>query len=87
MAQIQDVTIWKDGVSQVAKSIEVISVYDNLTTQAKFFYQLKDTNEIELSAGNLMITGQDYIDWGADADINHAAYVWVCSQLNLTLLP
>lgn len=86
MAQIQPFQVWKDGQQQQAESIVVVSVYDNLVDQAKFFFQLLDANSQEVAAGNLPISGQDYIDWGLNQDINLAAYSWVAAQLNITLI-
>jgi hypothetical protein len=30
--------------------------------------------------------GTDYEDWGEASDINQEAYVWITTQLNLTLV-
>lgn len=93
MKQIQPVNIWLNGQSKQANTISMYVVNDNLLNSASFYYQLlsvtivdeKDTSE-QLAQGNLTMSGQDYIDWNVDTDINNAAYTWAAAQLNLTLV-
>lgn len=42
-------------------------------------------NVMQVAQGNLTMTGQEYIDWNQDPDINQAAFVWAAGKLNLTL--
>lgn len=41
----------------------------------------------QVAQGNLVMNGQDYIDWDASeaGTINEAAFVWAAGKLNLTL--
>jgi len=89
---IQPVTIWVNGESKQANYIIAKSIYDDLSTMAKFYYNLTIHTETEegssdesLASGNIDISGQAYIDWDASPDINLAAYEYICAQLNLTL--
>jgi len=85
---IQPVTIWVNGESKQANYIVAKSIYDDLSTMAKFYYSLTidDENGQSLASGNMDISGQDYIDWDASSDINYAAYQYICQQLNLILV-
>ena len=85
---IQPITIWVNGQSKTANYIISRSIYDDLNTEAVFYYQLTDEQTgLQITDGNQTMTGQDYIDWSASPDINLAAYEWICEQLNLTLIP
>lgn len=102
MAQIQAVTVWKDGVETTATQFSLISIGDNLSTSANFYYQLleevsttqdADGNDVTsggsvVADGNLTMDGQDYQDWGSQSgtDINEWAYDWAAGKLNLTLV-
>jgi len=41
----------------------------------------------QVAQGNIVMTGQDYIDWDSSeaGTINEAAFVWAAGKLNLTL--
>jgi hypothetical protein len=85
---IQPVTIWQDGKQVVANTITAIINYDDLQNNATFYWYLTNSNDNEIiTKGNTSISGADYDAWGASADINLAAYQYICSQLNLTLIP
>jgi len=84
---IQPVTIWVNGQSKTANYIIARSIYDDLNTEAIFYYQLTDDQSGSVvTDGNVTMSGQDYIDWDASADINFAAYEYLCEQLNLILV-
>lgn len=84
---IQPVTIWVNGQSKTANYIIARSIYDDLNTEAIFYYQLTDDQSGSVvTDGNVTMSGQDYIDWDASADINLAAYEYLCEQLNLILV-
>jgi hypothetical protein len=94
MKQIQPISIWVNGEEKTGQFISTIS-NDNLATSALFYWQIYEgitdeegslSNGQQLAQGNVSMDGQDYIDWNADPDINQAAYIWVCNQLNLTLV-
>lgn len=97
MKSITPINIWNDGQLKEVTKIEVASVYDDLNTYASFVYRLKKevpaviVDEIEVIpamfadvvTGNVMMNGQDYIDWD---NSNDAAYDWVAEKLNLTIV-
>ena len=86
MKNIQPVTIWNNGQVQTATQLDVVSVFDDLATNAAFRYTLYTDDLLNLTSDRLNISGDDYLIWGDSANINLAAYEWVASQLNLTLV-
>jgi hypothetical protein len=88
--QIQPVSIWNNGQSKQASELDARIIFDDLATTAQFYYELKEVVEgvsgSTLSNGNVSMDGQDYIDWGSSADINQAAYVYVATKLNLSIV-
>ena len=102
MAQIQPVSVWKDGQVKTAEQFSLRSIGDDLETSAQFYYELKEadvttqdsegndvvTSGSVVAVGNLGMSGQDYIDWGSQSgvDINAWAYDWAASQLSLTIV-
>lgn len=102
MAQIQPVSVWKDGHVWTADQLRVRSIGDDLATTAQFYYELIEeivttqdgegndvtTGGSVVAVGNLTISGQDYDDWGnqSGVDINAWAYQWAATQLNLTIV-
>lgn len=93
MRKIESVNLWVNGQLKDANIITLNIVNDNLKDNAVFYYQLmseitqEDGNTFNesLVQGNLTISGQDYIDWGTQTDVNQWAYEWCTSQLNLVL--
>ena len=94
MKEIQPISIWANGTSQSANFINAYVINDNLINSATFYYSLLSSttdgdgnvSSIALSQGNLNMGGTDYEDWGEASDINQEAYVWITTQLNLTLV-
>lgn len=92
---IEPVTIWQNGQSGSGNFIDASIVNDNLNNYAQFYWVISSvtTNsegeEIKqsLSQGNNSITGEDYVNWSDQPNVNLAAYQYICSQLNLTLQP
>jgi hypothetical protein len=92
---IQPVQIWTNGQASSGNFIDASIVNDNLSDYAQFYWQISSvTTDSEgaqtkqsLTQGNTTISGENYLVWGATADINYAAYQYICSQLNLTLIP
>jgi hypothetical protein len=91
MKQIQPVMVWSSGQELEANGLNAYVVSDNLLNQAVFYYgvgtivynlypALPSVNA--LSAGQLTMTGQDYINW----QTNLYAWDWVAAQLNLTIV-
>jgi len=93
MAQIQSVSIWKDGVEKQASEINLRIVADDMQTSCTFYYELKEGEQLDvdgntiqgqvLTAGNVQMGGTDYTSWsGSNAD----AYVYVASKLNIFIV-
>jgi hypothetical protein len=93
MKQIEPVQIWVSGSVQTGSWINAYIINDNLQDSATFYWAIfadgsePDTQGLQLSAGNLTIVEPDYSVWDSTADINAAAYAWICDQLSLTLIP
>ena len=88
MKQIQPIQIWVNGSVQTGNYINAYIINDNLQDNATFYWAIftSDIDGIKLSEGNLTINDPDYDVWGQSADINEAAYEWICDQLGLTLI-
>ena len=92
---IQPVQIWTNGTAATGNNIDASIVNDNLSDYAQFYWQISSvTTDSEgqetkqsLAQGNTSISGTDYDTWGQSADVNLAAYEYICTQLNLTLNP
>lgn len=81
--QIQPVSIWYNGQSKQASELDARIIFDDLSTTAQFFYELKEVEGSTLSNGNVSMDGQDYIDWD---NSNEEAYIYVAGKLNLTII-
>ncbi len=88
MKQIQPIQIWVNGQEQTGNFINAYIINDNLQDSATFYWAIftADIHGTQLSQGNLTISEPNYSIWDATADINEAAYQWICSQLGLTLI-
>ena len=88
MKQIQPVQIWVNGSVETGSWINAYIINDNLQNSATFYWAIytAETGGNKLSEGNLTIVEPDYSVWDDTADINLAAYQWICSQLGLTLI-
>ena len=91
---IENVTIWVNGQLKQGNWIDAKIVNDNLSDAAQFYWQISYVNIVDdveqtapITQGNTSISGAEYDTWGQAADINFAAYEYICSQLNLTLIP
>jgi len=89
MKQIQPIQIWVNGSVQTGNYINAYIINDNLQDSATFYWAIFTANidGTQLSQGNLTINDPEYDQWGQSADINEAAYEWICDQLSLTLIP
>lgn len=88
MKQIQPIQIWNNGQEQTGSWINAYIINDNLKDSATFYWAIftdENTGNL-LSQGNLSIVEPDYSIWDSTADINEAAYQWICDQLGLTLI-
>jgi len=86
MKQIQPVSIWYNGNILQATIFDLLSISDNLNSQCTFAYQLYSADNIQLSNGNLVMSGFDYDSYSSSPDSNSYAYQWGATQLNLTLV-
>jgi hypothetical protein len=89
MKAIQPVQIWVNGSVQTGNFINAYIINDNLQDSATFYWAIftSETAPIQLTQGNLTISEPDYSVWDTTADINQAAYEWICNELSLTLIP
>jgi hypothetical protein len=80
---IQPVQIWSNGQTLAGDNLEVYSIYDNLKSESKFYYQIqKDVQS--LINGNMSIVGSDYDLWMANSFSTEWALTFICTQLHLT---
>lgn len=88
MKQIEPVQIWVNGSVQTGTWINAYIINDNLESFATFYWAIftSHIDPIKLSEGNLTINDPEYDVWDSTADINLAAYQWICDQLGLTLI-
>jgi hypothetical protein len=92
---IQPVQIWQNGQSETGNYIDASIVNDNLSDYAQFYWNISkvttDSEGVEtkqsLTQGNTTISGEAYDVWGSTSDVNLAAYQYICTELNLTLIP
>lgn len=84
---IQTVQIWVNGNLENANFLNCKIISDNLNDVATFYFGLyNNETEILINDGNLSISGEDYIIWNEQADVNNAAYQYVANKLNLTII-
>jgi hypothetical protein len=86
MKQIQPVSIWYNGQMIQATIFNLISISDNLSTSASFYYALLSATSVRLAEGNLTMDGADYTTYSTSPDSNSFAYTWAAGKLNLTLV-
>ena len=86
MKTIQPVSIWYNGSMVAATIFNMVSISDNLSTSATFYYQLFSATNVQLASGNLTMDGADYTTYSTSPDSNAFAYSWGATQLNLTLV-
>jgi hypothetical protein len=86
MKQIQPVSIWYNGQMVAATIFNLISISDNLSTSATFYYSLLSAEQVRLAEGNLVMDGADYATYSSSATSNDFAYTWAAGKLNLTLV-
>lgn len=91
MKKIQPVSIWYNGAMVAATILNMVSISDNLSTSATFYYALYSSEDnvtpnIKLADGNLIMNGFDYEAYSTSPDSNAYAYNWGAGKLNLTLV-
>lgn len=89
---IQPITIWYNGENKTGSELNVVLSYDNLEDRGIFQYDIKEAvtqqgdylvGGLSLSNGYINIEGIDYQNWD---NSNDAAYQFVASKLNVTLV-
>jgi len=86
MKTIEAVSIWDNGQNQQATILNAYAINVTLNISATFWYGLFSTNEdgtqgIQLTQGNLSMTGEAYTQWAVDS----YAWDWIAEQLNLII--
>jgi uncharacterized membrane protein len=80
---IDSIRIWKNGVVYYADDINVVCVYDDLNTEAKFYYELRDDAGEVVTNGNVTITGTRYKNYSTLPNHADRAVVLVMQELKL----
>jgi hypothetical protein len=57
-------------------------INDNLSNSATFYYALLSDTQVQLSQGNLTMTGEDYKTW----QTNQYAWDWIAEQIDVTIV-
>lgn len=83
---ITPVPTFYNGQTVDLTQLQVFCVWDNLENESKFYYELCDITDEVCQTGNLIMTGSDYTTWKTEGNINLAAYQWVATQLNVTII-
>ena len=80
---IDKVKVWQNGVVYDADDIDVVCVWDDLATTARFYYTLSDSTGAVVTSGNVEITGQKYQNYSTLANHADRAVVLVMKELNV----
>lgn len=80
---IDKVKVWANGVVYDADDIDVVCVWDDLSTTARFYYTLQDSTGAVVSSGNVELTGDDYKDYSVKANHADRAVIMVMRKLNV----
>ncbi len=78
---ISPVSTWYNGASVSGTQLYVNCIYDDLDSQANYFYQIRSSTGLPLAEGNLEMTGSDY----TSRTDNDYTWEWAADQLGLTL--
>ena len=65
-----------------ASILNAYCISDNLSTSATFYYALLSDTQVQLSQGNLTMSGQDYVDYLT----NQYAWDWIATQIDVTII-
>jgi hypothetical protein len=80
---IQPVQIWSNGQTIAGNNLEAYSIYDNLISESKFYYQIQKDAQ-SLISGNISIVSNDYYLWMDNNFATDWALTYICMKLNLT---
>ena len=80
---IDKVKVWVNGVTYDADDIDVVCVWDDLATTARFYYTLSDSTGAVVTSGNVELTGQKYKNYATLANHADRAVILVMRELNV----
>ena len=80
---IDKVKVWVNGVTYDADDIDVVCVWDDLETTARFYYTLSDSTGKVVTTGNVELTGAKYQDYASKPNHDDRAVVLVMRELNV----
>ena len=80
---IDKVKIWQNGVVYDADDIDVVCVWDDLATTARFYYTLSDSTGAVVTSGNVELTGAKYQDYANKPNHDDRAVILVMRELNV----
>ena len=80
---IDKIKIWQNGVVYDADDIDVVCVWDDLATTARFYYTLSDSTGAVVTSGNVELTGAKYQDYANKPNHDDRAVVLVMRELNV----
>lgn len=80
---IDKVKVWQNGVVYDADDIDVVCVWDDLQSLARFYYTLSDSTGKVVTSGNVELTGAKYQDYAKKPNHDDRAVVLVMRELNV----
>ena len=80
---IDKVKVWVNGVTYDADDIDVVCVWDDLATTARFYYTLSDSTGKVVTTGNVELTGAKYQDYANKPNHDDRAVILVMRELNV----
>jgi len=80
---IDKVKVWQNGVVYDADDIDVVCVWDDLATVARFYYTLSDSTGAVVTSGNVELTGAKYQDYANKPNHDDRAVILVMRELNV----
>ena len=80
---IDKVKVWVNGVTYDADDIDVVCVWDDLATTARFYYTLSDSTGKVVTTGNVELTGAKYQDYASKPNHDDRAVILVMRELNV----
>ena len=81
MKTILPVQSWINGKSVQAIILNTYAVNVVLGLSATFYYSLLDADMFIVAQGNLLMSGEAYLQWTVD----QYAWDWVAAELNITI--
>lgn len=84
---INKLKVWVNGVTYDADDIDVVCVWDDLQSVARFYYTLSDSTGVVVSSGNVELKGDKYEDYSTKPNHADRAVVLVMRELNLVSRP